>query len=216
MNAYPAYLRQAFPKQRNLYSGHRIPASAYPSSFFTSRHLSKRQCKHSPNTKYIYLNYSLRAIVIPAFRRMGQTETTGLCYLYNLPRHPRSALPRDQRQFLRKAESQPAGNHRLPDRQIGERLSPQPPCPKQSGRQPTRPNERKNPMYITWLKATLIQAICTFAESALAYIGTGALLLGDVNWLAVLFAGAFGAMTALLLALAGLSEVEAPAMNNDR
>ena len=71
-------------------------------------------------------------------------------------------------------------------------------------------------MYITWLKATLIQAICTFAESALAYIGTGALLLGDVNWLAVLFAGAFGAMTALLLALAGLSEVEAPAMNNDR
>ncbi len=57
-----------------------------------------------------------------------------------------------------------------------------------------------------WIKAAGIRAIRTFAESALAYIGTGALVLGDVNWLAVLSAGAFGAITALLLALAGLPE----------
>ena len=59
----------------------------------------------------------------------------------------------------------------------------------------------------TWLKAAAIRAVRTFAEAALAYIGTGAVVLGDVNWLGVLSAGAFGAVTALLLALAGLPEV---------
>ncbi len=59
-----------------------------------------------------------------------------------------------------------------------------------------------------WLKAAGIRAVRTFAEAALAYIGTGAVVLGDVNWLGVLSAGAFGAVTALLLALAGLPEVE--------
>ena len=57
-----------------------------------------------------------------------------------------------------------------------------------------------------WLKAAGIRAIRTFAEAALAYIGTGAVVLGDVNWLGVLSAGALGAVTALLLALAGLPE----------
>ena len=59
-----------------------------------------------------------------------------------------------------------------------------------------------------WLKAAVIRAVRTFAEAALAYIGTGAVVLGDVNWIGVLSAGAFGAVTALLLALAGLPEVE--------
>ena len=59
-----------------------------------------------------------------------------------------------------------------------------------------------------WAKAALIRAIRTFAESALAYIGTGALVLGDVNWMAVLSAGAFGFVTAILLALTGLPEVK--------
>jgi len=59
-----------------------------------------------------------------------------------------------------------------------------------------------------WAKAALIRAIRTFAEAALAYIGTGAIVLGDVNWLAVLSAGAFGFITAWLLALTGLPEVE--------
>lgn len=59
-----------------------------------------------------------------------------------------------------------------------------------------------------WIKAAGIRAIRTFAEAALAYIGTGAIVLGDVNWLGVLSAGAFGAITALLLALAGLPELK--------
>lgn len=59
-----------------------------------------------------------------------------------------------------------------------------------------------------WWKAALIRAIRTFAEAALAYIGTGAIVLGDVNWIAVLSAGAFGFITAILLALTGLPEVQ--------
>ena len=59
-----------------------------------------------------------------------------------------------------------------------------------------------------WLRAALIRAVRTFAESMLAYIGTGALILSDVNWLAALSAGAFGAVIAILLALAGLPEVD--------
>ncbi len=61
-----------------------------------------------------------------------------------------------------------------------------------------------------WAYAALIRAIRTFAEAALAYIGTGAIVLGDVNWLAALSAGALGFVMALLLALAGLPEVKPP------
>lgn len=59
-----------------------------------------------------------------------------------------------------------------------------------------------------WAKAALIRAIRTFAEAMLAYIGTGAIVLGDVNWLAALSAGAMGFVMAWLLALAGLPEVK--------
>ena len=59
-----------------------------------------------------------------------------------------------------------------------------------------------------WIRAALIRAVRTFAESMLAFIGSGALVLGDVNWIAALSAGALGAIIAVLLALAGLPEVE--------
>jgi len=59
-----------------------------------------------------------------------------------------------------------------------------------------------------WAEAALIRGVRTFAEAMLAYIGTGALVLGDVNWLAALSAGVFGFVTALLLALTGLPEAE--------
>ena len=61
-----------------------------------------------------------------------------------------------------------------------------------------------------WAEAALIRAIRTFAESALAYIGTGAIVLGDVNWLAALSAGGLGFVMAWLLALPGLPEVKPP------
>lgn len=59
-----------------------------------------------------------------------------------------------------------------------------------------------------WAKAALVRAIRTFAEAMLAYIGTGTLVLGDVNWLAALSAGGFGFITAVLLAMTGLPEAE--------
>lgn len=59
-----------------------------------------------------------------------------------------------------------------------------------------------------WAKAALIRAIRTFAEAMLAYIGTGAVVLGDVNWIAALSAGGMGFVMAWLLALAGLPEVK--------
>ncbi len=60
----------------------------------------------------------------------------------------------------------------------------------------------------TWAWAALIRAVRTFAEAMIAYIGTGAVVLGDVNWLAALSAGGMGFVIAILLALAGLPEVE--------
>lgn len=59
-----------------------------------------------------------------------------------------------------------------------------------------------------WAKAAAIRAVRTFAEAMLAYIGTGAIVLKDVNWIAALSAGAFGAIVSILLALTGLPEVE--------
>ena len=59
-----------------------------------------------------------------------------------------------------------------------------------------------------WL-AVLVRAIRTFAEGALAYIGTGAVVLGDVNWLAVGSAGAMAAVISILMSVAtGLPEAD--------
>ena len=65
-----------------------------------------------------------------------------------------------------------------------------------------------NEYWKQWIKAALIRAVRTFAEAMLAYIGTGALVLGDVNWIAALSAGGFGFVTAILLALTGLPELD--------
>ena len=67
-----------------------------------------------------------------------------------------------------------------------------------------------------WWKAALIRAIRTFAEAMLAYIGTGAVVLGDVNWIAALSAGGFGFVTAILLALTGLPEVDNPPAEEEK
>ena len=59
----------------------------------------------------------------------------------------------------------------------------------------------------SFIRATIIRAVRTFAESMLAYIGA-AKLLSDVNWLEALSAGCFGAILSVLLAFAtGLPEV---------
>lgn len=65
----------------------------------------------------------------------------------------------------------------------------------------------KNIFTKEWFYAAGVRALRTFAQSALAYIGTNALLVTDVNWICVASAGAMGALLSLLMSLSGLPEV---------
>lgn len=59
----------------------------------------------------------------------------------------------------------------------------------------------------TWWKAAGIRALKTLAQTAVATIGTTA-LLSEVDWLAVASASALAAILSLLTSLAGLPEVD--------
>ena len=59
----------------------------------------------------------------------------------------------------------------------------------------------------TWLKAASIRAIKTFAQTAVATIGTSA-VLGDVDWLMVGSASLLAAILSLLTSISGLPEVD--------
>ena len=66
----------------------------------------------------------------------------------------------------------------------------------------------KNEMTKKWLKAAAIRAIRTVAQSALASIGTAA-VLGEVNWLMVGSAAALAGILSLLTSVVtGLPEAE--------
>ncbi len=62
--------------------------------------------------------------------------------------------------------------------------------------------------WIELLKAGGIRALRTFAQTAIATIGTTA-LMEEVNWIAVLSASALAALLSLLTSLSGLPEVSA-------
>lgn len=58
----------------------------------------------------------------------------------------------------------------------------------------------------TWFKAAGIRAVKTVAQTAVATIGTSA-VMGDVNWLMVGSAALLAGVLSLLTSVAGLPEV---------
>ena len=66
---------------------------------------------------------------------------------------------------------------------------------------------RNKEYWIEWKKAAGVRAIKTVAQTAIATIGTSA-VIGDVNWMMVGSASALAGILSILTSIAGLPEME--------
>lgn len=59
-----------------------------------------------------------------------------------------------------------------------------------------------------WLKAALIRSVKTMAQTAVALIGTNAIGVTEVDWVAVASASVLAGIVSILTSIAGLPEVD--------
>ena len=71
--------------------------------------------------------------------------------------------------------------------------------------------------WVRWGKAALVRALKTFAQTAAALLGAGAVNVISVDWASIAGISATAAVVSLLTSLAGLPEVgeEAPVLLTD-
>ena len=67
---------------------------------------------------------------------------------------------------------------------------------------------RNKEYWIEWVKRAGVRAVKTVSQTAVATIGTAA-VMGDVNWVMVASASALAGVLSLLTSIAGLPEVTA-------
>lgn len=61
--------------------------------------------------------------------------------------------------------------------------------------------------FVKWIKAAGVRALKTVAQTAVASIGTAA-VLGEVNWVMALSASVLAGVISLLTSIAGLPEIK--------
>lgn len=71
-------------------------------------------------------------------------------------------------------------------------------------------SEERKSIWVEWLKAAGIRAVKTWAQAGVAYLGTGAVGVLEVDWIGFMSITVMAAVLSLLMSLAGLPEAESP------